>query len=103
MDKTGTTFRLAALVLAAALVAALSGCGGAKRNETAPIADEFLTTEELYQKGREYLANSELRRRLCPRNRWPDYRGRPVPVQLALFRFFYCANPLPATIDLSQA
>ena len=28
----------------------------------AKIADEFLTTEELYQKGREYLANSELRK-----------------------------------------
>lgn len=56
------TFRIGALVLAAALLAALSGCGGAKRNKTATVADRFLTTEELYQKGRENLANGELRK-----------------------------------------
>ena len=62
MKKTGITCRIVALVLTAGLVVLLAGCGGGKRNKTDTPADGFLTTEELYAKGHEYLAAHELRK-----------------------------------------
>jgi outer membrane protein assembly factor BamD len=60
--KPGTTYRIVALLLVVIPLAVLAGCGGAKKKDTSSPADGFLTTEELYAQGREYLANAELRK-----------------------------------------
>ncbi len=62
MNTNGATYRLTALLLATAILTSLTGCGGNKRNSEASPADEFLTTEGLYQKGLDYLASRELRK-----------------------------------------
>ncbi len=62
MLNTGMTYRVVALSFAAVLLATLAGCGGGKKKDTAGAEDQFLTTEEVYAKGREHLANDELRK-----------------------------------------
>ena len=102
MNGNRTIYRLAALLLAVALMTLLAGCGGGKKSSEASPANEFLTTEELYQKGLDYLASQELRkaRQIFERiNMTEDARELEPMVRLAMADATFYAGDSFSLID----
>ena len=100
--KIGTIGRVGALMLAAVFLVTMAGCGGSKKKDSSGPADAYLTTEELYDQGREYLASHELRkaRQMFERiNMTEDARDLEPMVRLSMADATFYAGDSLSLID----